>query len=135
MRDPLSPELNLTAPLNVEPLKVATTLSSMLRFTSPDDPPPARPVPAFTAVMSPTFPVTVIDPFDPVVKDIPLPAMRYDVPSESRVREPERLLTTSVFVTLSKVKLELPPKAPTSLNCMCVFDPPGIEEAVSVEPR
>jgi len=35
--------------------KSTVTVVSMLRVTSPDDPPPDRPVPAVTPVMSPGF--------------------------------------------------------------------------------
>ena len=54
--DPVIP----TSPENCDPVSVATTLSSMFRVTSPSVPPPVRPVPAVTPVMSPIFPVMVI---------------------------------------------------------------------------
>ena len=72
----------------------------MLRVTSPEEPPPVSPVPAFTAVMSPTCPFIVTEPFEPVTMEMPLPAMRYDVPSASLVREPLMLGTVRVSVVL-----------------------------------
>ena len=92
VRDPLSPEVCFVTPVNVVPLTVATIESLIAKETAPDVPPPVNPVPAVTAVISPTVPsfVIVIAPEDPVVIDMPLPAMRYEVPSVNVVKEPER---------------------------------------------
>jgi len=51
--EPDKPDDATTFPENVVPETVATTLSSILRVTAPDVPPPERPVPAVTAVISP----------------------------------------------------------------------------------
>ena len=76
VRDPLNPALCLVAPVNVVPLTVATIESLIESVTSPDEPPPVRPVPALTAVMSPTCPLIVMEPLEPVVIETPVPAIR-----------------------------------------------------------
>jgi hypothetical protein len=92
VREPLRPVLCFVTPVKIVPETVATIESLIASVTSPEDPPPVRPVPALTAVMSPTVPsfVIVIAPEEPVVIEIPLPAMRYDVPSVNFVNEPLR---------------------------------------------
>ena len=45
-----------------------------------------------------------------------VPAAMYDLPSESRVSAPERLVTVIAFVVLLNVNAESPPKFPKSLN-------------------
>ena len=74
------------------PLTVATVESLISNVTSPDVPPPERPVPAITDVISPTVPsfIIVTWPFDAEVIEIPVPATRYEVSSVSRVSEPDR---------------------------------------------
>ena len=71
-KDPVIP----TLPENCDPVNVATTLSSMFRVTPPLEPPPVRPVPAVTEVMSPSVPsfVIVIEPLEAEVTVIPAPA-------------------------------------------------------------
>ena len=68
----------LTPPVNAEPEIVATTESSILRVTSPELPPPVRPVPAVTEVISPTVPsfVITICPLEEDEIEIPAPAAR-----------------------------------------------------------
>ena len=51
-------------------------------MTVPLVPPPVKPVPAVTPVTSPTLPTIVTCPFDALVIEIPVPATRYDLPSE-----------------------------------------------------
>ena len=79
-------------PVKVDPLVVATTESLMSSVTEPDVPPPVKPVPAAIAVISPTIPSLeiVIVPFEADKIEIPLPAIRNEVPSVSCVKEPLR---------------------------------------------
>ncbi len=81
----------LTSPVNVEPEMVATIESLISSVTSPDVPPPVSPVPAVTAVISPTSgALIVMAPLDAEANVTPIPAIRYEVPSTSRVRDPLR---------------------------------------------
>ena len=55
----------LTSPVKVEPEIVAVTESSIASATSPEEPPPLRPVPASIDVISPTSgALIVIGPLD-----------------------------------------------------------------------
>ena len=60
------------------PETVATIESLISSVTSPEVPPPNKPFPAMTAVISPTVPslVIVTAPFEPVVIAMPDPAIR-----------------------------------------------------------
>ena len=68
--EPVTP----TFPLNCDPLIVATTESFMFSVTAPEFPPPVRPVPALTPVMSPARHAIVTYPLEDEVKDTLIPA-------------------------------------------------------------
>lgn len=80
VREPLRPVLCLVTPVKVVPLTVAITESSIERVTSPEEPPPSRPVPALTAVMSPPPPpvedIVNVPPGPPSVNVMFVPAVR-----------------------------------------------------------
>ena len=77
VREPLRPALKLTAPVKVDPLIVATLLSSIVRVTVPLVPPPRRPFPAVTPWIVPLLMVAIVTaPFDPLVMVTLPPAMR-----------------------------------------------------------
>jgi len=66
--------------VNAEPDIVATTESFTFSVTSPVVPPPVSPVPAVTAVISPTSGALIVTwPFDAEVIVTPWPAARYEV--------------------------------------------------------
>ncbi len=112
--EPVTP----TLPEKLAPEIVATIESLIASVTSPVAPPPVRPVPAVTDVISPTVPSFVITtwPFDEDAMLIPEPATRYEVPSERCVKDPDMFETVKESVDLLKEKLESPPKDPPSLN-------------------
>lgn len=75
VRDPVRPELKRTAPVNVEPVRVATTESFTPNVTEPSDPPPVRPNPGVMPVIVPDVMVDiVIDPLEPVDRSMLPPA-------------------------------------------------------------
>ena len=75
--------------MNAEPEIVAMTESSILSVTAPVVPPPVRPVPAVTEVISPTSgALMVTEPFEAEANVTPVAAIRYELPSTSLVREP-----------------------------------------------
>lgn len=57
----------------------------------------------------------VIAPFDPVEREMLLPAMRYGEPSLSLVSDPLMFGTVSVFDVLLYVNTDSPPRIPPSL--------------------
>ena len=63
-------------PVKVDPLMVATMESLMLSVTAPEAPPPDKPVPAVTSVISPPVLINTIDPLEAEDIEIPLPATR-----------------------------------------------------------
>ena len=103
--------MNLTAPVKVEPLMVATIESLIANVTLLLEPlsKRSRPVPAVRALSlerEESFPIVtnaevegatlgadiVTAPEDPVAIDIFDPAMRYDVPLLNLVRDPDRFV-------------------------------------------
>ena len=75
VRDPVRPLLKRTAPVNVEPVRVATTESLTPNVTEPDEPPPVRPNPGVMPVIVPDAMVDiVIDPLEPVDRSTLPPA-------------------------------------------------------------
>ena len=108
--------------MNVEPVIVATIESLMSSVTSPDRPPPIKPVPAVILVISPANPDIVIAPFEAEEIVTLFPAMMNEVPSLSFVKEPLKpndavtIVVKSVSVVLLYVRPASPPNTPLSLN-------------------
>ena len=75
----------------------------------------------------------VIAPFDELTTFIPVLDLIKEVPSVRFVKDPEKPKDAvtkpadcSAFVVLLYVRSASPPKEPPSLNCTCVFAPPGV---------
>jgi hypothetical protein len=146
VNDPLNPALNLTAPVKVEPLMVATTELSIPSVTLLFAPASVSVIPAplereRSLERFASLPIVtnadvdgarlgaamVIEPFDPVVTVTFVPARRYEVPSESFVSEPERPLGNFVVPEMVFVPPEFP--------ILIVVAPDPTERVVTPEVR